>query len=63
MRRHKSNYTTVRVVPGDQIDFHGGAIVTKDGKEIPITEEMIQASLRRLLLKTAHGQDKLATKA
>ena len=32
-----------------QHDFHGASLVLENGQEIPITEEMIQASLEEII--------------
>ncbi len=29
-------------------DFHGGAVIDKNGKEVPITEEMVQRACKVL---------------
>lgn len=29
-------------------DFHGAAVITSDGREVPITEEMVRQALRVL---------------
>lgn len=32
----------------DSVDFHGAAIIGEDGREIPITEDMIKDACRKL---------------
>ncbi len=32
----------------DAIDFHGAAIIGEDGREIPITEDMIKDACKKL---------------
>ena len=49
MSLRTKHYTTIRVTTGKQRNFHGAALITDDGRKIPITETMIQASLREWL--------------
>ena len=45
-----------------EVDFHGASIVTASGKEIPITEQMLQRSFNALIEaweKTRPGKRKL----
>lgn len=37
------------LVPAHAADFHGASIIDTNGKEIPITEAMIQESLGHLI--------------
>ena len=39
---------TSRSEPGQEPDFHGAAIIDEQGREIPITESMIQRAIEQL---------------
>jgi hypothetical protein len=44
-----SNETDKKIAPEETTaDFHGAAIIDKDGKEVPITEEMVQRACSEL---------------
>ena len=44
-------------------DFHGAAIVDKDGKEVPITENMVQDACKKLANKVLGARKKLTKKS
>jgi preprotein translocase subunit SecF len=32
----------------DEVDFHGGTVIGKDGNEVAITEDMVRQAIREL---------------
>ncbi len=45
---NKTDDTTADDASSQEIDFHGAAVIDKDGKVTPITEEMVQQACSEL---------------
>lgn len=45
------------------VDLHGAAIIDKDGKEVPITESMLNEAFDKLIETDKSQQDKKSNKA
>lgn len=44
----KADDTAAEDITSQEIDFHGATVIDEDGKETPITEEMVQRACSEL---------------